>query len=175
MCSVLRFVLLSCCLKRKGYYFLGVPSNHIICLCLSVPLPGRLVCTACFERRINSTIVSCIPNCQFGRKQKENKSHKCSKMPVVLVAHGENSYILLLSELLIRDLSKWTSYENRYPSLEINRIFASDGSCSIAQIVFADGQVRNVAFTESGSTVTACFIVLLWQNILNSFSIHPCK
>lgn len=70
-------------------------------------------------------------------------------------------YIHLLSETLIRDLSEQASYENRYPSLEINGIFVSDISCTIAQIVCADGQARNMTFQKGEG---------LLQHALLSFS-----
>lgn len=54
-------------------------------------------------------------------------------------------------------------------------IFASDISCHTAQIVCADGQVRNMAFQKGEGLLQHTFIVLLWNSILNSFSIHPCK
>lgn len=54
-------------------------------------------------------------------------------------------------------------------------IFASDISCHTAQIVCADGQVRNMAFQRGEGLLQHTFIVLLWNSTLNSFSIHPCK
>lgn len=71
---------------------------------------------------------------------------------------GKTWYIHLLSEPLLRNLSEWASYDNRYPSVQINAVFASDISCHTAQIVCADGQVRNTTFQRGEN---CCNIPLL--------------
>lgn len=152
--------LRSCCsLKWKGNRFPDVPRNCFICLWLAVRLPSKGLRSASFEEGISSI---CPPRAEKSRASplslppstllalKENRN----KIKVAAAAlclwytspRGKTWYIHLLSEPLLRDLSEWASYDNRYPSVEINAIFASDISCHTAQIVCADGQVRNTTF-----------------------------
>lgn len=120
-----------CSLKWKGYCFPSVPSNCFICLCLPVSLLGKAVCTDSFEEGIygiyllhteksGASLLSLLLTLKENRKKiKVAFAAQCCWYSYSM---GKTWYIHLLSEPLLRDLSEWASYENRYPSVEIDVI-----------------------------------------------------